>query len=275
MKTFTTIINEAFNPDDPAVIESTPKIVTTKGEIAKINSIIKNYTDNVYSKFGYKYPMQNTDIIINKDLIIDCEFINKMVNNYTVFKFICNKNLLKTFNDFRDFISKYSNLEKYYHYNGVYNKEVLKILFYTIRKGRVGEIGSLWFFETEFNKKSTKGTITVISPSLDEDIKGIDGKFYFQGSEYTIQIKPYSNIVKDDNTINFLSIGSVSLSTDYLILYQKNKNIFNFYIFNSKYVRIRDNYFAYPINRNLENGSANLSPDTLERMRLRRDMIKI
>lgn len=254
MKTFTTIINESFNPNDPAIIRSEPQIVTTKGEIAKINSFIKNYTDNVYSKFGYKYPMKDTDIIINKDLIIDCEFINKMVNNYTVFKFICNTIQLKTFEEFRDFMSKYSNLEKFYHYNGFYNKEVLHILYYTIKKGKIGERMSLRFFEKDFNKNVSE-KIEVTDPTLNEDLKGIDGKFIFKGKDYTIQVKPCSNMIKDEKSVKFLSVGSVSLSTHYLVLYRKTGNLFEFYILNSRFVTIQDNFFVYPIDKKIETGS--------------------
>ena len=255
MKTFTTIINEAFDYNAPAIIRSDVQIVTTKGEISKVNNIIKNYTDNVYSKFGYKYPMKNTDIIINKDLIIDCEFINKMVNNYTVFKFICNTMSLKTFEEFRDFMSEYSNLEKFYHYNGFYNKEVLNILYYTIKKGKIGEKMSLKFFEDEFNKKVITEQIIVTEPTLNEDLKGIDGKFIFKGKEYTIQVKPCSNIIKDETSTKFLSVGSVSLSTHYLILYRKTGNLFEFYILNSRFVTIQSNFFVYPNNQKIESGS--------------------
>jgi len=247
-------INEAFDPNAPSIIESTPRIVATKGEISKINIFIKNYINNVYGKFGYKYPGQNLDIHINKDLIIDCEFVNKMLNNYIIFKFICNINSLKTIEDFSFFMSKYSNLEKYYHYNGFYNKEILSILFNTIKKGRIGEKISLKFFERTFNKKSNQ-EIRIIEPTLDEDLKGVDGRFLFKGNEYTIQVKPFSDIIEDNESVKFLSVGSVSLSTHYLVLYRKTNNLFEFYILNSNFVTIQDNFFVYPIDKKMETGS--------------------
>jgi len=247
-------IKEAFDPNETAIIRSKNQIITTKGEIVKVNKIIRNYIENVYSKFGYKYALDDVDIYINENLIINSDTIDKMVNNYMLFAFICDTVSLKTFEDFQDFMSKYSNLEKFYHYNGFYNKEVLRILYNTIKKGKIGEKMSLKFFQDTFNKKSNT-EIKIIDPTLIEDLKGIDGKFLFKDTEYTIQVKPCSNIIKDEESIKFLSVGAISLSTHYLILYRKTNNLFEFYILNSKFVTIQDNFFVYPIDIKMETGS--------------------
>jgi hypothetical protein len=60
--------------------------------------------------------------------------------------------------------------------------------------------------------------VDIISPTIQEDVSGIDAKFMWNNKELTIQVKPFTRIVKSDERA--YSQGSLSLNTDYLILYK-------------------------------------------------------
>jgi hypothetical protein len=87
---------------------------------------------------------------------------------------------------------------------------------------------------------------TDLYPTLEEDIKGIDGKFIFKGVERTIQVKPYENFIIEDGIGNATSNGSLTLNTDVLILYKEDplkKDVFGYIIANKNNVKIVGNNF--------------------------------
>lgn len=196
-------------------------IETTKGEVSKLNNIIHNYVKDVYLEFGYRPYSGNVDINVN-GLVINTEYLDKMVNNYTIYnKFIRLKNF-KTFNDLLVFIS--TNLEKIYKYGGYYFNEVLTILNRTISMGNSGEQFAIAAFIDAFADKLGV-SINVDKPTLEEDLKGIDGKFNYDGKNYTIQIKPmdsYKVYPAPDDYILIKTKGSLSLATNYLVTYDLN-----------------------------------------------------
>lgn len=213
-------------------------IVTNKygyKSIAVLNRNIKTYLNEVYKEFGYTYPSY-FDIIVNNS-IINTEYINKMVNNYTVFKKIIELENLNTEEEFYNYMR--NNLNEVYHFNGKYFKTVtLPILIATTRRGNVGEINSLKFFTQELNNKMGI-TVDIIRPTVEEDVSGIDGKFVWNNKEITIQVKPFTSIVKSDDKVKVYSQGSLSLSTDYLILYKSD----SFIILRGRDVSIKGSYF--------------------------------
>lgn len=189
--------------------------------ISYLNNQIKNYIEYVYGPFGYSYGVQ-TDINVN-GLIINGEYINKMVNNYTVFKSFIKENKIKDENTFYNLME--SNFSDIYHYNGdFFKKETLPILINTTRKGNINEKKSLDKFKEVLLNRNIE--IDILSPNLQEDVKGIDGKFLFNGRTYTIQVKPFTNVsMISSGLFKAKSKGSLSLGVDYLVLYQENDYI--------------------------------------------------
>jgi hypothetical protein len=114
----------------------------------------------------------------------------------------------------------------------------LPILIATSR-GNDGEINSLRFFVEELNKKMNI-IVDIISPTIQEDVSGIDAKFMWNNKELTIQVKPFTRIVKSDESVRAYSQGSLSLNTDYLILYKiLPTNNYSFIIFRRRDITIK------------------------------------
>ena len=192
---------------------------TTAGVVNEINQKIKEQTEGW---FKYKYDLDTVpyDIKIGTNKVINTEYLMKMVNNRTVFYYICKNERITNSEDFLNFMKDFSNLEKYYHYKGTFFKEVLEILIFATRKGNAGERAALNYFRWLMGVKGTPVTISM--PTLREDVRGVDGKFKFENSEIekTIQVKPYENFSIDNGVGTATSNGSLSMNTDILILYK-------------------------------------------------------
>jgi hypothetical protein len=218
---------------------------TTAGVINEINKLIKEKTEEWYGSFGYQYNTRINPFDIKVgDLIINTEYLMKMVNNRTVFYKICKNEKITNGEDFFNFMKDFSNLMKYYHYEGVFFNEVLGILISTTRKGNKGENASLGYFKWFMDVKGY--TISIVNPTLEEDIRGIDGKFNFNGVEKTIQVKPYENFIIEDKVGTATSNGSLTLNTDVLILYKEDplkKDVFRYIIAKKNNVKIVGNNF--------------------------------
>lgn len=183
--------------------------------ISYLNNKIKNYIDTVYGPYGYKYG-DNSDININ-GLVINGEYISKMVNNYTIFKRFIKDFSINSEDEFYEKIV--DNFDNIYHYQGDFFKNnSLPILINTTRKGNINEKKSLTKFEQVITNKGIE--ITMQKPSIKEDIKGVDGKFAHNGKSYTIQVKPFSNVSIKNGRVYATSDGSLSLGVNYLILYK-------------------------------------------------------
>jgi len=85
--------------------------------------------------------------------------------------------------------------------------------------------------------------VNFIPPTVEEDISGIDGKFIWLGKEITIQVKPYDRAVISESTrkVKVHSQGSLSLNTDYLIVYKAQ----SFIIIQGRDVTIEGNEFTF------------------------------
>jgi hypothetical protein len=89
-----------------SILKSSPQIVylddnkggsgfyTYKSEINNLNNDIIVYITKIYKDFGFKYQSGNIDINVG-DNVINTEYIDKMVNNYTVFKTFIRENGIK------------------------------------------------------------------------------------------------------------------------------------------------------------------------------------
>lgn len=204
-----------------------------------LNSKIKKYIIDTYDQYGFKYGV-NVDLNVD-GYTINSEYICKMVNNYTIFKTIIRINSIKTEAAFYHYMT--NNLHDIYNWNGKYFKRVtLPILVNTSKIGNIGEEKSLEFFKKIMLEK--KGVnIEIIAPTTYEDISGIDGKFIWLGKEITIQVKPYdmATISTSSRKVKVHSQGSLSLITDYLIVYKDD----SFIIIQGKDVEIEGNLFTF------------------------------
>jgi hypothetical protein len=203
--------------------------------IKSLNDEIYKYINKVYSPFGFEYG-KNDDVKINDTLIINGEYISKMVNNYTIFKKFIKINKIKDESTFYRLIL--NSFDDIYHYNGdFFMNESLPILINTTRKGRIFEKESLDRFVEYASGKGID--ITIINPTVEEDIKGIDAKFISNAArEYTIQVKPFTSVQLKGDFFYAKSSGSLSLGVDYLILYSDD---------GSEYILLR-NSPSNPIN---------------------------
>lgn len=227
-----------------------PVLTSKYGEtnsIGWLNQMIVKYITSIYGPFGYSYRTGNKDINVNGRLI-NTEYIDKMVNNYTVFKGIISDQGINTEEGFYNYMV--ANLFDVYNYGGThFDKITLPILIATSRRGNIGEQKALAFFKNELMKKNVE--CIIIPPTLLEDGQGIDGKFAWNGKELTIQVKPYDSIMKRDGMINAFSQGSLSLqivgagkNVDYLVLYNLEKR--GFVIVRASNVTIQGNQFVFP-----------------------------
>ena len=205
-----------------------------KNSIKELNDRIYDYINKVYSPFGFEYG-KNEDVKINDALIINGEYISKMVNNYTIFKKFIKVNKIKDESTFYRLIL--NSFDDIYHYNGdFFMNETLPILINTTRKGRLFEKESLDRFVEYAAGKGLN--INIINPTVEEDIKGIDAKFISNAArEYTIQVKPFTSVYKKGDDFYAKSSGSLSLGVNYLILYSDK---------GSKYIMLK-NPPSYPI----------------------------
>lgn len=209
--------------------------------IAWLNLKIINYTEETYGPYGYTRSYEYIDINVN-GTIINSEYLNKMCNNYTIFKKIIYLNNIKSEDEFYKFMIE--NMYDIYHWEGKYFKKItLPIVIATSKKGNKWEVESFNFFENEIFKKTNK-RIKVEEPTIEEDVNGIDGKFFWNNNLVTIQVKPYrsATISKSTRLVKIYSQGSLSLNTTYLILYKED----TFIIVKGKDVEINGNYFIFP-----------------------------
>ena len=249
-----------FDPDQIVVIgqyqKDKPAIElfrTTAGVVNEINQKIKEQTEGW---FKYKYDLDTVpyDIKIGTNKVINTEYLMKMVNNRTVFYYICKNERITNSEDFLNFMKDFSNLKKYYHHTGTFFKEVFKILETASGKGKIGEENALNHFRWLMTAKKTP--VTILKPTLREDISGIDAKFRVGDEMKTIQVKPYQDFVIDNGIGTATSNGALSMKTDILILYKNigQKKVikngkeysfpdFSYLIANEGDVKIRGNQF--------------------------------
>lgn len=217
------------------------KVTTSKYGNPSINLLnvkILDYVTKIYSPFGFEYHGGDKDISV-EGMNINSMYIGKMVNNYTVFKKIIEINKISSESSFYEYME--GHLYDIYNWKGKYFKQVtLPILINSSRKGNKGESKSFDFFKSELSKKNI--IVNIESPTIEEDISGIDGKFLYNNRYITIQVKPYDRAtVNSSNLVKVFSQGSLSLSTDYLILYRED----SFIIVKAKDITIDGNYFKF------------------------------
>jgi len=212
-----------FDPDQVVVIGQSQKdkpadelFRTTAGVINEINQKIKDETE-IWFKYKYDLDTVPYDIKIGS-IVINTEHLMKMVNNRTVFYYICKNEKITNGEDFLKFMKDFSNLKKYYHYTGTFFKEVFKILEASSSKGKVGEENALKHFEWLMTTKKTP--VVILKPTIREDISGIDAKFEIGDEMKTIQVKPYQDFFIDNGIGTATSNGALSMKTDILILYK-------------------------------------------------------
>lgn len=207
--------------------------------ISFLNDEIDNYVKSIYEPMGFKKDITSTFVLGGVNVNVQL-----MINNYTIFKRFIENNDIKSASDFVNKLI--DNFDDVYHFNGdFFNKYTKFILRRTSNKGSISEIIAFKKFE-DFSK--SKGLeIEVQKPSTVEDKAGTDGYFEYKGKRYTLQVKPgidglklitMSNVsgaklhqTKVGSTLlptmfKMKSQGSLSVNTDFLILYEGDKHIF-------------------------------------------------
>ena len=227
-------------------------VVTSKyGETNSINwlnQLILKYINSVYAPFGYSYRTGNKDIDVGGRLI-NTEYIDKMVNNYTVFKKVIEDQSINTEDGFYNYMV--ANLFDVYHYNGTHFDSItMPILVATTRKGNTGEKVALEWFRSQLLSKNVD--VNIVAPTLLEDGQGIDGKFDWNGREITIQVKPYTAAVTNAGIVSAHSQGSLSIrivntgkNVDYLILYKNSSSGTDMMCIRGRDVNISGNNFVF------------------------------
>jgi hypothetical protein len=218
--------------------------------IATLNNKIIKYINSIYAPYGFKYQNGNIDIDIN-GLLINTEYINKMVNNYTIFKTFIRENKIKDESTFYSLLeSKFNDV---YHYDGdFFKRQTLPILINTTRKGNINEISCKKKF-IEF-AKSKNLNITISDPTISEDLSGVDAKFTLDGKTFTIQIKPFTEYKTIDNNFYVKSSGSLSIgSVNYLMLYSDKEYIIIKNLSNNP-IRIKGDFFITPLSNVIYKG---------------------
>lgn len=217
-----------------------------------LNQIIHGYVNSVYGPFGYSYGSGNKDIDVS-GRIINTEYIDKMVNNYTVFKKIIDDQSINTEAGFYNYMV--ANMFDVYHYNGTHFDAItLPILIATTRKGNIGEKVALDWFKSQLLSKNVQ--VDIVSPTILEDTKGIDGKFEWNGRDITIQVKPYTGAVTNHGIVSAYSPGSLSVkiigenkNVDYLIIYKKSVDGTDMICVRGKDVQVSGNNFVFAEDR--------------------------
>ena len=193
-----------------------------------LNQIIHGYVNSVYGPFGYSYGTGNKDIDVN-GRIINTEYIDKMVNNRTIFKKIVEDQSITTEDGFYNYMI--ANLFDVYHYNGThFNTITLPILIATTRKGNVGEAISISWLKNKMFQKGVDANMQ--KPTLLEDIDGIDAKFDWKGKTVTVQVKPYTAAAINGGMVQAHTPGALKIylsstnqPVNYLVLYKQEKNL--------------------------------------------------
>lgn len=214
-----------------------------------LNQIILKYTTSVYGPFGYSYGSGNKDIDVS-GRVINTEYIDKMVNNYTVFKAIIADQSINSEAGFYSYMV--ANLFDVYHYDGThFNSITLPALINTTRKGNVAEKTALDWFKSQMFSKGV--TVNIVPPTILEDTKGIDGKFAWNGRDITIQVKPYTAAIARDGIVHASSPGSLSVriigedkNVDYLIIYKISEHGTDMICVRGRDVQISGNSFVFP-----------------------------
>lgn len=203
------------------------KQLGTASSIDWLNKHILEYVTEVYGPFGFSYQSGNKDIPVN-GMLINTEYIDKMVNNRKVMINIANGQSINKEEDFYSYMV--ANLFDIYHYNGFHFMSMtLPTLIDCTRKGNIGEFLSLKWMKSQMFAKGVNASME--EPTLLEDIDGIDGKFEWNGRYITIQVKPFASIMSDGQTVSAYTSGTkkIKLSStgkpvDYLIIYKPIKD---------------------------------------------------
>lgn len=216
-----------------------------------LNVLIKNYTNSIYGPFGYSYFSGDKDIEV-MGMVMNTKYIDLMSNNRSVFRDACGWIGITNEDDFYRLMQE--NLHELFHYDGKYFNAVLETIMECVRKGNLGEKFALKFLQDELYQK-TGVLVQMMSPTLQEDMSGIDGKFEWGDRMVTVQVKPYSGEIFKDGQISAYSSGALSIDikgrngstrkrVDYLALYNLEKQ--SAIIVRGENVAINGNFFVFP-----------------------------
>jgi|GEM_PF-3876896 len=216
-------------------------ITITNSERMIINKIIRNAIESFYSINRY-----SNDFIINGK-VIKPEYLFKAVNNITLLRKIVldpSKEIISNINNKEELFNFIeTRLYDLFHYDGLYFDSVYNLLVNTSKKGK--RLEEIAFKEFEEMAKKRKMDIVIDSPSIREDINGIDGIFTYNNKKYTIQVKPLVNVKDCTDSYEVKCDGALkNLITDYLITINEKE----IWIFRSKGITVFSSHYLIPKN---------------------------
>jgi len=214
-------------------------IVITSHERMRINDMISSTLRNIYPN------LDKVSNFVANDRIIQTEFLRKAVNNYLLLKKIVSdpdRVIVSNINSKEDLFNFIlDNSHDLFHYDGKYFDGVYNLLVNTSKKGRKFEDIAFKEFEEVARKKGM--VLKITSPSVREDIDGIDGIFIFNNKKCTIQVKPLLSIIDNGETYTVKCEGALkNLITHYLIAVN-DKEV---WIFRSKGITTHADHYVIP-----------------------------
>lgn len=194
------------------------------------------------------YKIPNDTVFYFNSQPIKSEYLRKARNNRKLLNKIVYENQLRTPNELIDFISE--NKFDLFHYNGIFFNDIYFLLRNTSELGKRSEIYAFEVLEEYGRKKGIP--IKVEEPTLNEDLRGIDGIFTWKNKKYTIQIKPLESCVVSNKYpgkyIVFCNGSLKDLDVDYFIATNKDKTL----IFRAKNAITKPTHYIIPIEDLLE-----------------------
>ena len=186
--------------------------------LTKVGSLIIEYINSTYEKYGVIYGEKNIMFAIG-NRTFNSEYITKFVNNIKMYTNTIKRENIKDGESFFEYIR--THLYDMFHYNGIHFKNNYRTVTNTSNKGHRGEPAGLKYFSEFLNNKCQKEIPIELPNSILTDIGGVDGSFLWNGNILTIQVKPFSSYIIENEQIIIETNGSLKLNANYLVLYKE------------------------------------------------------
>ena len=191
-----------------------------------MRQIINLYFPNIDSKDTVTYDGKTFNL----------EFINKSQKNIKIMYGIVeiSKEMgvgIKNSRDYINFIRDYK--DELFNPGGQFFSRIYSLLEEVSEKGRdIEKTGFEFMKKTIFNK--TGVSVEIRQPTPNEDKAGIDGIFNYKGTDYTLQIKTLTSIIKNGEFWDARITGDFTdITTNYVVFISDSEK----YIFSGKGIR--------------------------------------
>lgn len=205
----------------------------------RLSNMIKSYLVCVYNYLSYKdqiIPKDHLGNVISRK--VKSDNISKMPNNRNILTRIILDNSINSGSQLIDFIEE--NLYSLFHHKGKFFSKIYGVVDSSSERGRKNEIHAFKYFKELVKSKGHK--IWIEPASMEKDREGIDGTFYLNNREYTIQVKTYSSVEEyGEDPSKFIALckgGLGEIETDYFLI----TNGVDVYAFKGKGVELIGSY---------------------------------